>query len=231
MGLKEDRMTRKLLISTLALGLWACGGAARMPKKDQGGSGGDGGTGGAVMTEGMGGGGSGASGRGGASGKGGSGGEGGSSGSGGGAGSGMSGAGGPSGAGGSGGDQMDASMMSLDGPAMSLDASAGEVSDPGGASLPGKPWIHLCPKSYSHEQCCMFLCSCLSTICADSPADKAGVMNCMTACPKLSDMLLRCHVYHCYESENPNVPGDHASHCGHASGRVGGGGCPTAVYQ
>jgi hypothetical protein len=57
-----------------------------------------------------------------------------------------------------------------------------------------------------------------------------GIDNCMTNCPKLTDMLLRCHVYHCYESLNPNVPQDHDSHCGHASGRVGGGGCPPEVY-
>jgi hypothetical protein len=110
------------------------------------------------------------------------------------------------------------------------DASAEGDGNPGGDGLPGRPWIHLCPKTDTHEQCCAFLCSCLATVCADSPLDKMGIENCMTNCPKLTDMALRCHVYHCYESQNPRVPQDHASHCGHASGRVPGGSCPPEVY-
>jgi hypothetical protein len=222
---------RRLMISAVALGFVACGSAGHPAKTTN-----QGGDGGATETEGTGGNlGGGAGGTSGSAGSGGSsGGSSGSSGAGGASGNaGSGGSSGSSGSGGAGGDlsEADAAMMSLDGPAMSLDGGASEAGDPGGATLPGKPWIHLCPKSYTHEQCCTFLCSCLSTVCADSPLDKTGVMNCMTNCPKLSDMLLRCHVYHCYESQNPNVPGDHASHCGHASGRVGGGGCPTAVYQ
>jgi hypothetical protein len=128
----------------------------------------------------------------------------------------------------------DASDGALDasnaGDARPRDASAEGDGNPGGDTLPGKPWIHLCPKADTHEQCCAFLCSCLSTVCADSPLDQMGIANCMTNCPKLTDMALRCHVYHCYESLNPSVPQDHDSHCGHASGRVAGGGCPPAAY-
>jgi hypothetical protein len=110
------------------------------------------------------------------------------------------------------------------------DATAEGDGNPGGDTLPGKPWIHLCPKTDTHEQCCAFLCSCLMTVCADSPMDKPGIDNCMSNCTKLSDMAMRCHVYHCYESQNPRFPQDHISHCGHASGRVAGGGCPPEVY-
>jgi len=102
--------------------------------------------------------------------------------------------------------------------------------NPGGDTLPGKPWIHLCPKTDTHEQCCAFLCNCLMTVCSDSPLDKPGTDACMTNCPKLTDMMLRCRIYHCYESKNPSFPQDHVSHCGHASGRVNGGDCPPAVY-
>jgi hypothetical protein len=124
----------------------------------------------------------------------------------------------------------DASDVSIASDANIRDASAEGDGNPGGDTLPGKPWIHLCPKTDTHEECCAFLCNCLSTVCADSPLDKMGIANCMANCPKLTDMTLRCHVYHCYESLNPSVPQDHASHCGHASGRVAGGGCPPAVY-
>ncbi len=117
-----------------------------------------------------------------------------------------------------------------DAPSLDSTADRGD-GNPGGDTIAGKPWIHLCPKSYTHEQCCSFLCSCLMTVCADSPLDKTGIDNCMTNCPKLTDMILRCRVYHCYESLNPSFPQDHVSHCGHASGRVAGGSCPTSVYQ
>ena len=60
---------------------------------------------------------------------------------------------------------------------------------------------------------------------------QSGIDACMTACPKLSDKDMRCHVFHCYEAVNPNNPKDYVSHCGHASGRVAGGNCPTEVYQ
>ncbi len=129
------------------------------------------------------------------------------------------------------GDASDAARdVSMTSDADMHDASGGSDGNPGGDTLPGKPWIHLCPKADTHEECCAFLCNCLATVCADSPLDKTGIANCMTNCPMLTDMMLRCHVYHCYESLNPSVPQDHASHCGHASGRVAGGGCPPAVY-
>jgi hypothetical protein len=124
--------------------------------------------------------------------------------------------------------EMDASTESDASP---TDASGQGDGDLGGATLAGKPWIRICEKSWSHEQCCDFLCASLVRNCSDSPMDKAGIDACPTACPKLTDMLLRCHVYHAWESLNPNVTKDHVSHCGHASGRVGGGGCPTQVYQ
>ena len=97
--------------------------------------------------------------------------------------------------------------------------------------VPGKPWNYICPKTWTHEQCCALLCSCLEQACADSPMDKPGTEACMTTCPKLSDMAMRCHVFHCSESTNPTNPKDHVSHCGHASGRVAGGMCPTLVYE
>jgi hypothetical protein len=213
-------MPRVLGSIILALTLVSCGADRRTVKIP----GGDGGSGGTVDTESTGGsvGGTGMGGTGG--------------GSSGGTGGGSSGSSGTSGSGATGGGdasttQPDAEPMTMaDGSSSEAGPSDGAV-DPGGETLAGKPWIHLCPKSYNQEQCCMFLCSCLNTICSDSPADKPGIANCMPNCMKLNNMLMRCHVYHCYESTNPNVPGDHASHCGHASGRVGGGGCPTAVYQ
>jgi hypothetical protein len=124
--------------------------------------------------------------------------------------------------------EMDASMS---GDASPSDAGAKGDADLGGATLAGKPWIRICEKSWSHEQCCDFLCASLVRNCSDSPLDQAGIAACPTKCPSLTDMLLRCHVYHAWESLNPNVTKDHVSHCGHASGRVGGGGCPTEVYQ
>jgi hypothetical protein len=132
-----------------------------------------------------------------------------------------------------GGSSVDASLESdvSAADARVADARAEGDGNPGGDTLPGKPWIHLCPKTATHEECCAFLCSCLVTNCSDSPQDRSGIDNCMTKCPTLTDMMLRCHVYHCYESLNPGVPQDHDSHCGHASGRVAGGTCPPAVYQ
>jgi hypothetical protein len=124
----------------------------------------------------------------------------------------------------------DAGDASIADDARIRDAGGEGDGSPGGDSLPGKPWIHLCPKTDTHEQCCAFLCSCLTTVCADSPLDKPGIDNCMSNCSRLTDMAMRCRVYHCYESLNPRVPQDHVSHCGHASGRVPGGGCPAEVY-
>jgi len=101
----------------------------------------------------------------------------------------------------------------------------------GDISLPEKPWIRLCAKDATQAQCCDFLCRCLNKHCADSPADKANIANCSNLCMKYNNMAMRCHVYHCFESLNPKVPKDHVSHCGHASNRVPGGGCPAPVYQ
>jgi hypothetical protein len=115
------------------------------------------------------------------------------------------------------------------------DASGGDTpsSDDefGNVSLPGKPWIRLCPKEANQAQCCDMLCRCLNKNCKDSPADQANIAKCNNLCMGYSNMAMRCHVYHCFESLNPNVTKDHASHCGHASNRVGGGGCPAPVYQ
>jgi hypothetical protein len=221
-------MIRALVATTLALGMIVSG-CSGSPKKMGGASGGEGeegGQGGVTDPQGNGTGGNRGGGRGGKGGDAGApGGRGGESGS-----------GGADAAGGAAGEADAAIMSSLDGPLVSTDArtsdgGAGEVGDPGGDTLPGKPWIHLCPRSYTKEQCCAFLCNCLATICADSPQDAARQPTCMSMCMGLNDMAMRCHVYHCYESTNPNVTKDHVSHCGHASGRVGGGGCPTAVYQ
>jgi hypothetical protein len=77
----------------------------------------------------------------------------------------------------------------------------------------------------------MFLCSCLATNCADSPLDKPRIAGCMDMCGKLTDARARCQVYHCYESLSPTAVKDHASHCGHASGRVGGGSCTIIDMQ
>ena len=98
--------------------------------------------------------------------------------------------------------------------------------------MPNKPWIRLCPKSFTPAQCCEFLCNCLAKTCGDSPRDKPATAEaCVSSCMKANNMQMRCRVYHCYESLNPKVPQDHVSHCGHASGRVPGGGCPAPVYN
>jgi hypothetical protein len=142
--------------------------------------------------------------------------------------------GGAPGTGGAGGMSMpmggqDAALEKPPGPdAMSMSTDAYPDSD----FLPGRPDIRLCKKEWTMEQCCAFLCSCLNTICADSAKAKPGLANCMSWCPKITDMAARCHVYHCYVSISPTGGiNDHDSHCGHAANQVGGGGCPTVVYQ
>jgi hypothetical protein len=119
-------------------------------------------------------------------------------------------------------------------PATPGDAGGGDTggsNEFGDVSLPGKPWIRLCAKDATQAQCCDLLCRCLNKHCADSPADQANIAKCSNLCMGYSNMAMRCHVYHCFESLNPNVTKDHVSHCGHASNRVGGGGCPAPVYQ
>jgi hypothetical protein len=112
-------------------------------------------------------------------------------------------------------------------------ADTGSASDtPSGNHLPGRPDLKLCEKDWTPEQCCAFLCSCLSTICADSAKGKPGLATCTNWCPKLSNMARRCHVYHCYVSISPTGGiNDHDSHCGHAADQVAGGGCPVEAYQ
>jgi hypothetical protein len=87
----------------------------------------------------------------------------------------------------------------------------------------------MCPLTATHQQCCEMLCECLDRICIDSAKAKPGLATCMPTCLKLSDMLMRCHVYHCYESVSPSGIKDHDSHCGHAANQVNGGGCPAGV--
>jgi hypothetical protein len=112
-------------------------------------------------------------------------------------------------------------------------ASSAKVdAAPEGDEFPGKPVVRLCKKEWSHEECCAFLCNCLSTICSDSAKGKPGIATCGTWCPKLGDMAMRCHVYHCYVSISPTGGiKDHDSHCGHAANQVGGGDCPDLVYK
>ena len=134
-----------------------------------------------------------------------------------------------------GGAPSDAGDQPIDAPAAdgpgAPDSAAGDGGPPGD-EFPGKPVVRLCKKEWTHEECCAFLCSCLSTICSDSAKGKPGIGNCMTWCPKLSDMATRCHVYHCYVSISPTGGiKDHDSHCGHAANQVAGGDCPTLVYQ
>lgn len=145
-------------------------------------------------------------------------------------GSGGAGSGGTSGSGGVGGTG--GSDAAADAPRSDTAASDATGGGEAGAvppeeTLPNKPWIRLCPKAATQTECCEFLCQCLDKVCANSPRDKLPHDSCMNSCAKLNNMQLRCRVYHCYESQNR----DYESHCGHASGRVGGGGCPAPVYQ
>jgi hypothetical protein len=110
-------------------------------------------------------------------------------------------------------------------------AEAGGGANSLGEAFPGRAWIRLCPKAWDKGQCCQMLCSCLPELCGDSPADKARFGNCMSMCMGLSDQRARCQVFHCYESKNPGATKDHVSHCGHASGRVGGGSCSILDQQ
>jgi hypothetical protein len=97
--------------------------------------------------------------------------------------------------------------------------------------VPNKPWIRLCPKDADQAACCDLLCRCLVSRCSDSPMDKALIPGCMPMCMGKSDFRARCQVFHCFESKNPRFTRDHVSHCGHASGRVGGGDCDTITQQ
>jgi hypothetical protein len=100
-----------------------------------------------------------------------------------------------------------------------------------GADYPGRPEVRICPKEWTHEQCCEFLCRCLTEICSDAPKATRGVPTCKTWCPKLSNMAMRCHVYHCFESVSTGGRKDHDSHCGHAADQVPGGMCRPFVYE
>ena len=215
-------MNRLLVTSALVAGMvvLGCGSTARNPGSGSGGEGGGGGE----ATGGTGTGGKTTS-------TGGSSATGGSSSTGGVTGTGGSSTGGATGTGGSapdaastpdapGADAM--SMMTGDG---------GGVSSLGGEPYPGKPWIHLCPKAWNQTQCCELLCQCLGVLCSDSPLDQPRIAGCMSMCSKLTDARARCQVYHCFESENPGAVKDSNSHCGHASGRVGGGSCTIIGTQ
>ena len=120
---------------------------------------------------------------------------------------------------------------------MSVDSGPDAMSKgDGGVMLGGevqatKPWIHLCPKAWNQTQCCELLCQCLDAYCQSSPLDKPRIAGCMPMCMKLTDFRARCQVYHCFESQSPTAVKDHDSHCGHASGRVGGGSCTIIEQQ
>ena len=210
-----------------------------------GGSGGRGGsgagTGGSSSTGGSGGSSSGTGGSGGSTGgnggstggSSGSGGTGGSGGSTGGSGGSGGSTGGIGGSGGGGGSSTDA-KVTVDAPT-GPDGAAGEAGGSSvltrGEPVASKPWIRLCPKAWDKTQCCTMLCDCLPELCSDSPGDKARFGNCMSMCMGLSVARAQCQVYHCYESKNPGATKDHVSHCGHASGRVGGGSCTIIDQQ
>jgi hypothetical protein len=133
--------------------------------------------------------------------------------------------GGSGGGTGSGGSATDGPSAGDDaGPA---DASPGDGYNPGGDPWPGggRPYIHLCKPEWNQTQCCQFLCDCVNNLCTDSPKDKTYIPNCMTMCGKLGFPRARCQVFHCFESKSPTAVADHESHCGHATGRVGGGSC------
>jgi hypothetical protein len=119
---------------------------------------------------------------------------------------------------------------------MSVDTRSGDASGDassvatGGVPLAGRAHIRLCGKDWTQAQCCEFLCACLRERCVDAPRAVPGIAGCMNTCMKLDDKTMRCHVYHCYEARGPDFR-DHESHCAHAANTLGGGGCPTAVYQ
>ena len=112
------------------------------------------------------------------------------------------------------------------------DAGAGDANPllSMGDQYMDRPIVRLCKKDWTHEQCCTFLCACLNSICTDAPKAKMGPQTCGTWCPKLDNMAMRCHVFHCFESISPGGVKDHDSHCGHAANEVGGGGCDKSIY-
>ena len=110
-------------------------------------------------------------------------------------------------------------------------SDGGGQDDIGGEPVPGKAWLRLCPRADSQMACCELLCRCLPSRCSDVPQDQPRIPGCMAMCLALSDFRARCQVYHCFESKNPGATRDHGSHCGHASGRVGGGSCDIITRQ
>jgi hypothetical protein len=213
-------MNRLLVTSALVAGMivLGCGSTARNPGSGSGGEGGEGGE----ATGGTGTGGK-ASNTGGSA-------TGGSSSTGGVTGTGGSSTGGATGTGGSAADAASPDAPGADAMSMMI-GDGGGVSSLGGEPYPGKPWIHLCPKAWNQTQCCELLCQCLGVLCSDSPLDQPRIAGCMSMCSKLTDARARCQVYHCFESENPGAVKDSNSHCGHASGRVGGGSCTIIGTQ
>jgi hypothetical protein len=221
-------MIRTLALFAAAL-LVGCQTPAPRHPINMGGAGGDtGGAGGSAGSVGTGG--SGGSSYGGSGGNtGGSGGSGGSVATGGSGGSSTGGSGG-SATGGSGGAPADGPAAA---DAAKADGGGGDAGDlfTAGEEVAGRPWIRLCPKAWDQTRCCMYLCQCLGQLCTDSPMDASRIPMCMSMCSKLTDFRARCQVFHCFESKNPGAVKDHASHCGHASGRVGGGSCDTITNQ
>lgn len=101
-----------------------------------------------------------------------------------------------------------------------------------GDHLPGRPDLRICKREWTAEQCCAFLCRCLTRICPDSAKGRPGIVSCPTWCPRIDDTARRCHVYHCYVSISPTGGiNDHDSHCGHAAHQVRGGACPAEVTR
>ena len=101
-------------------------------------------------------------------------------------------------------------------PDASADAGDGGPVDPNDPSTwPGgafnKSFIILCPDGAPKATCCKHYCTCMTTYCGKQiPAD------CLNACMASDKWDLRCRVYNCFESQNPNAKKDTQAHCEHA---------------
>jgi hypothetical protein len=99
------------------------------------------------------------------------------------------------------------------GGASGMAGSAGATPDaaPPIATDGGRPWLMLCGKDWSREQCCMHYCTCMMKNCAaQTPND------CVATCVATKTWKLDCRVEQCFETLNPKYPMDAKSHCGHA---------------
>jgi hypothetical protein len=75
----------------------------------------------------------------------------------------------------------------------------------------GRPWLMLCGKDWTREQCCAHYCTCMMKNCtAQTPTD------CVATCVATKTWKLDCRVEQCFETLNPKYPMDAKSHCGHA---------------